>query len=215
MRLTDRTESLDLPQALRLARETPWKAANEIRRLLAWPFIRAYFGAHGIAWGSGWHIYGRPIIQRHRGSRITIGDGFWLRNFPASSPLGLAHACILTTWSAGAEIAIGADVGITGGAICAAESISIGDRVTIGADCAIIDTDFHPLDGGRRASDRSAGPRARVVIGDDVFIGMRVVILKGAHIGAGAILGAGSVVTGEIPPRVVAAGNPARVIREL
>ncbi len=56
---------------------------------------------------------------------------------------------------------------------------------------------------------------APVEIGDNVFVGMGARILKGARIGDDAVIGAGSVVTGEIPAGVVAAGNPARVVREL
>ncbi len=57
------------------ARQTPWKAINELRRYAELPLIRAYFALHGIAWGHGWLIYGRPLIQRHAGSTITIGRG--------------------------------------------------------------------------------------------------------------------------------------------
>ncbi|MFO7530004.1 MAG: hypothetical protein R6W86_14575 [Marinobacter sp.] len=53
------------------------------------------------------------------------------------------------------------------------------------------------------------------MIEDDVFIGMECLILKGAHIGAGSVIGARSVVTGAIPPGVIAAGSPAQVIRSL
>ncbi len=213
--MTDSSEPGDLTQAMRLALATPWKASLEIRRLLVMPFVRAYLAAHGIAWGSGWRIYGRPIIQRHHGSRIIIGDGFELRNWVASSPLGVDHRCILTTWSAGAVIEIGQGVGITGGAICASESIRIGDRVRIGANCTIVDTDFHPLEPSARRAGPAGGASSPVTIGDEAFIGMQVMILKGSRIGAGAVIGAGSVVAGEIPPGVIAAGNPARVLREL
>jgi acetyltransferase-like isoleucine patch superfamily enzyme len=213
--MADEIKPSGITEAVRLARATPWKAAIEIRRLLVMPFVRAYFAAHGIAWGSGWRIYGRPVIQRHRGSRIIIGDSLELRNWVASSPLGVDHRCMLTTWSAGAVIEIGRGVGITGGAICANESIRIGDRVRIGANCTIVDTDFHPLEASARMTSPAAGAGSPVTIGDEAFIGMQVMILKGSRIGSGAVIGAGSVVAGEIPPRVIAAGNPARVLREL
>ena len=54
-----------------------------------------------------------------------------------------------------------------------------------------------------------------MVIEDEVFIGMNVLILKGSHIGKGSVIGAGSVVSGTIPPGVIAAGNPIKVIREM
>ena len=55
----------------------------------------------------------------------------------------------------------------------------------------------------------------RVELGENVFIGDRVMILKGVTIGAHSVIGAGSVVTGSIPSGVIAVGNPARVVREL
>ena len=56
---------------------------------------------------------------------------------------------------------------------------------------------------------------APVEIGENVFMGMSVKVLKGVTIGADSVIGAGSVVTSPIPAGVIAAGNPARVIREL
>ena len=56
---------------------------------------------------------------------------------------------------------------------------------------------------------------APVVIGDDVFVGAKCIILKGVTIGKGAIIGAGSVVTKNIPARQIWAGNPAKFIREI
>lgn len=52
-------------------------------------------------------------------------------------------------------------------------------------------------------------------IGDDVFIGMNSLILKGVTIGDGSVIGAQSVVTGDVPPRAVVAGNPAKIVRML
>ena len=54
---------------------TPWKAVNELRRLALWPAVWAYFAAHGVRWRRGWRIYGTPLIQRHRGSRIAAARG--------------------------------------------------------------------------------------------------------------------------------------------
>jgi maltose O-acetyltransferase len=91
--------------------------------------------------------------------------------------------------------------------------IKIGARALIGAYVEILDSDFHELHPDRR---RGGIPRmALVELGENVFIGDSVKILKGVTIGADSVIGAGSVVTGAIPAGVVAAGNPARVIREL
>jgi acetyltransferase-like isoleucine patch superfamily enzyme len=107
----------------------------------------------------------------------------------------------------GAQIAIGDYTSLNIRAdISAQERISIGSRCAIGWDVLIIDGDWHSID------DRPIS--APITIGDDVWIGARVTVLKGVTIGNGAVIGAGSVVTSDVPPAALAAGNPARVTRE-
>lgn len=191
---------------------TPWKACNELRRLACWPWARVYFAAHGVHWGRGWRIYGVPMIQRHRGSRIMAGDDLELRSWFASSPLGVRQRCVLATWSAGATIDIGESVGLSGATVCAQVGVRIGDRVMIGAGTSLVDTDFHPLAVARRHRLPGAGVAAPISIEDDCFLGMQVIVLKGSTIGRGAVVGAGSVVSGAVPPGAIVAGNPARVV---
>lgn len=91
--------------------------------------------------------------------------------------------------------------------------IRIGRDGLFGAGVEIFDSDFHALDPARR---QSGPPRmAPVQIGDNVFVGMSVKILKGVTIGDDSVIGAGAVVSSSIPAGVVAAGNPARIVREL
>ena len=184
-------------------------------RLLSYPYIRFLFASDRIAWGKSWKIYGVPIIQKHRGSTIQIGSNLSLRSTLRSNPLGANHPVILCTWQAGAILDIGDNFGMTGGSLVAAEKITIGKNVIIGANCTIIDTDFHPLDPEIRRRSPQAAQTAPISIGDDVFIGMNCIILKGITIGQAAVVGAGSVVTHDIPSKVIVAGNPARVVREL
>jgi acetyltransferase-like isoleucine patch superfamily enzyme len=202
-------------QALSAARVTPWKAGNELARWLVWPLVWLRFRLAGVVIGAGWRCYGRPIVQRHRSSTMQIGAGCELRSTPASNPLGPSHAVTLSTRRPDAALRIGRDFGMTGGAIVCEEAISIGDRVILGANCVVIDTDFHPLDAQRRRAAPLAGATAPVFIGDDVFVGMHSLVLKGVTIGQGSVIGAGSVVTRDVPAHSLAAGNPARVIRTL
>ncbi|RMF78291.1 MAG: acyltransferase [Chloroflexi bacterium] len=208
-------ESLLSAQAVRAAFDTPWKASNEIIRLMMWPLIRLTFMFSGVAWGSGWRLYGLPIIQKHRRSTMTIGARLNLRSTARSNPLGPNRPVVLSTRRPGAVLTIGDDFGMTGGSIVCEERITIGNRVTVGANSIITDTDFHPLDARHRFEHPLDGATAPVIIEDDVFIGMQVLILKGVTIGAASVVGAGSVVTRDVPPAVIAAGNPARVIGEL
>ncbi|MBK8022406.1 MAG: hypothetical protein IPK19_13520 [Chloroflexi bacterium] len=179
------------------------------------PLVRLQFALAGISWGKGWMIYGRPIVQRHRAGAIRIGSHLMLRSWAASNPLAPNHPVVLTAREAGSILTIGDHFGMTGGAVVCAERVTIGHRVFVGANTVITDTDFHPLDAATRRANPADAVTAPVVIEDDVFIGMACLILKGVTIGQGSVIGAGSVVTRDVPPGVIAAGNPARVIRTL
>lgn len=90
--------------------------------------------------------------------------------------------------------------------------ITIGDNVLVGPFCGFY-TATHPIEpDGRLAGLESAKP---ITIGNNVWIGGHVVINPGVTIGDNSVIGSGSVVTKDIPPGVVAAGNPCKVIREI
>jgi acetyltransferase-like isoleucine patch superfamily enzyme len=193
----------------------PWLFGLELRRRLVWPVVRLQFAWHGIGWGSNWRIFGRPIIQKHRGSTLEAGSGLVLRSWADSNPLAPTHPVVLSTRSASAELIIGDDCGFTGAVVVAETSVTIGDRVLVGGSAQIVDTDFHPLDPETRRRDINAGQTRPITIGNDVFIGMNSIILKGVTIGDGSVVGAGSVVSQDVPPRTIVAGNPAREARSL
>ena len=90
--------------------------------------------------------------------------------------------------------------------------ITIGSHCYFGPSCGFY-TASHP----KLARDRNRGFElaSPITIGDDVWFGGDVTVLPGVSIGSGAIIGAGSVVTRDVPPMCIAAGNPCRVIREL
>jgi acetyltransferase-like isoleucine patch superfamily enzyme len=88
------------------------------------------------------------------------------------------------------------------------EHVSIGRNCAISWDVVILDTDQHEREG--------LGPStAPVVIEDDVWIGCRTIVLKGVTIGRGAVVGAGSIVTRDVPAGTLVVGQPARVVRSL
>lgn len=207
----DIPDSLVSQSALQMAMDTPWKATNEIWRILTIPL--AWWRLRGLDIGGGWLCYGLPIIQKHRQSTIRIGQRMSLRSTVVSNPLGPNHPVIISTRRAGARLVIGDDFGMTGGSLVVEQEVKIGHRVWVGANTIITDTDFHPIDPDIRMNRPLDAKTAPVVIEDDVFIGMNVLILKGVRVGARSVIGAGSVVTRDVPQDMIVAGNPARVIR--
>jgi maltose O-acetyltransferase len=91
-------------------------------------------------------------------------------------------------------------------------AVTIGDRVQIGPAVQILAAD-HPLDPAVRSTGAENG--RPIAIENDVWIGGGAIVCPGVTIGAGSAIGAGSVVTRDIPPGVVAVGNPCRVLRAL
>lgn len=88
------------------------------------------------------------------------------------------------------------------------KSVVIGNNVIIAWDCVIMDRDYHSTDQGTEVLKP-------VTIGNNVWIGCKAIILKGVTIGEGAVVAAGAVVTKDVAPFTLVAGNPARVIREV
>ncbi len=93
--------------------------------------------------------------------------------------------------------------------------IVFGDKVISGPEIAIIAGDHNVSLVGRfmrdlREDEKSPGDDLDVVIGEDVWIGARVIILKGVRVGRGAVIGAGAVVRRRVPPYCIVAGNPAK-----
>ena len=144
---------------------------------------------------------------------IELGEELVIINDTKYNRAGINHPTQLVA-AQNAVLEIGDDVGISGASIFCTESIVIGNHVLIGASCRIYDTDFHTIDYmDRRISVRA--PSAPVTIEDDVWLCANVTVLKGVTIGARSIIAAGSVVTSDIPPDVLAGGVPAKVIKSL
>lgn len=150
-------------------------------------------------------------------SGLTIGS----RSYVISS-YGFLHAAPTAT------ITIGDDSGVYHGT---AFELGPAARVTIGNYCALVEPILrieselrignHVLiahDVVITDCEQAAGPQRSpqpITIGDDVWIGMRAVILSGVHVGSGAVVGAGALVCEDVPPMTIVAGNPARVVRTI
>lgn len=161
---------------------------------------------------SGSPVAHQPVLLRGHG-RIVLGRDviFGWRN----SDGFYTGYCHLEATPAESVIEIGDGANINNNVLIKSEGpgIRIGAQALLGSRICIYDSDFHELDPLRRAGGRPA--MAAVELGDNVFIGDRVLILKGVTIGADSVIGAGSVVTSSVPSGVIAAGNPARVVRKL
>lgn len=160
-------------------------------------------------------LNGYCVIFSFPDSKIKIGGGTINSSF-TSNMLGLWQRTILVA-RYGGTIEIGDGFGISGSTIYSTSSIKIGKNATIGANCKIIDNDFHPLDPEQRRLNLNKEHTARspIVIGDNCFIGMNSTILKGTTLGNNVVVGAGSVVHGSFPDNCIIAGNPAKIIRQI
>jgi carbonic anhydrase/acetyltransferase-like protein (isoleucine patch superfamily) len=159
-------------------------------------------------------IEGTPIIDARRGTRIVIGDEVTLNSSNRGYHLNMYSPVKLLTDRPGAVISIGERTRIHGSCLHAYASISIGRQCLIAANCQLTDGHGHDLsfeDVENRIN--TIGDCRPIVVEDCVWIGANCLVMPGVTIGRGTVIGAGSIVTKDIPPMVVAAGNPAQIIR--
>jgi acetyltransferase-like isoleucine patch superfamily enzyme len=90
--------------------------------------------------------------------------------------------------------------------------VHVGQRCLIASETIFMTSDMHSI--FDQQTGQRINPARSIVLGDDVWLGAEAAVMKGAKIGAGSAVGFRSIVTGEIPPGCVAAGTPARVLRE-
>lgn len=161
----------------------------------------------GVDLGTGASFYGRTIMRSSSQGEARFGPGCVFRSARGANLIGLDRPCMISIHGRG-RLTVGAKCGFSGTVIGCFERIDIGDEVRCGANTTITDADWH-LD------DFRVGPPRPIVIEDHVWIGVGAMILKGVRIGRNTVIGAGSIVTHDIPADVIAAGNPCRVIRAL
>lgn len=169
------------------------KMARALRGLLSAIDPRAYFHAIKLI-----NYYNYTHVQQRR--LLTIGAS------PSISPnAGFSNAERIFI---GDRVRIGARCQLWAGP--GAGVIRIGDDVLFGPEVMITAATYR-YDDGHPVTDQ-AMDEGDVVIGDDVWLGTRAIVLPGAKIGDGAIIGAAALVRGEVPPMSIAVGAPARVV---
>jgi acetyltransferase-like isoleucine patch superfamily enzyme len=179
------------------------------------PIAKVNFLVNDIQYGNGLKVRGLLKIFVTRRGQVIIGDNLKINSGENHNIIGRQQK--LTLWVEG-KLIIGNDVGISASAIICNHEITIGNNVVIGGNTVIYDTNFHSIVPEIRNNpklDRKHAKYAPVTINDNVFIGAHSTILKGVVIGEGAVIGACSVVTNNIPAREVWAGNPACFIRNI
>lgn len=178
------------------------------------PFRKWLVQLNGVSVGSGTLILGKPLILNFGGD-ISIGEKTRIVSSQSNHEIGISNKCVFTT-RYGGNIAIGDNSNINGATIRSYDAITIGSNVWITAGCYIMDSDGHPVDSDKRASEELQYIKTKpIVIADNVWIGIQTIILPGVTIGKNSVIGAGSVVTKDVPPDTLAAGNPASVIKSL
>lgn len=183
-------------------------------------------GREGLIWALRFFWY-EPLF---RSQCEEVGAGLWMEQLPYITGDGrivLGERVRLSgkpnigfSDRAGVrpELVVGPDTFI--GHNCGfsiARSVRIGSHCLLASGARVLDFDGHPLDARGRRAGSAAGPYdARpVTIGDDVWVGSGAMILKGVTVGDRAVIAAQSVVTRDVPPDTVVAGNPARVVKHL
>ena len=170
---------------------------------------RLYLFLIGVDYGRGFETRGWLHVYRRKDSVIKLGENCRFNSLTYYNHIGLNHRCSIATMGRGeTSLIIGKNCGISSSSITAFKKIEIGDDVRIGANCVIMDADFH-------LEDPRAGVPQPIKIGDRVWLGANVVVKKGVTIGKNSIIGMNSVVTKDIPENSVAVGSPAKVIRTL
>ncbi|MBQ9184361.1 MAG: acyltransferase [Bacteroidales bacterium] len=175
------------------------------------------FKVNGAKYGKGCRLEGRIRLSVEDGAVVSIGNSCHITGGRFINRIGRNMESSISAAS-GAEVNIGNSCGISSSCIWARKNITIGNNVNIGADCIILDHDAHSIHYLHRRSysaDAAHIQAAPVTVGDDVLLGTRVIVLKGVTIGARAIVGAGSVVSCDIPSDEIWAGNPAKFIKKV
>lgn len=190
-------------------------------------------------------LFYNPYREVTRSPNITMGNSQLGKSFRArfdcpykGIALEIGDQCILLNHfvfeSTQGHIKVGNGVFINSSTmVISRSSIEIGDYVTIAWDCVIYDHDSHSISYKDRIADQEQQlidfPAGNMVankdwstvntspirIGNYAWLGFDVTVLKGVTIGEGAIVGARSVVTKDVPPWTIVAGNPARVVKEI
>ncbi len=166
--------------------------------------LSAFFHGGQVVLGKNVRL-NQPVYFMGLGKLVLedqVSLGYWLG--------GVTPAIMLQPRNTNSQILIAKGTTIMNGCqFIACILISIGKNCRIGSNCVIYDTDFHEKAPTER--DKASIPKS-VRLGDNVWLGSNVIILKGVEIGTDAVVGAGAVVTKSVPSGAIVGGNPAKIL---
>lgn len=199
---------VEMPSWRPLFRFLYWE--QRVRKTAFWNFVRVVY--HEPMFKSRCDRVGRRLLLRDCGMplilghlRLVIGDGCVLSAVTTFAGSKVADDPVL-------EIGDGSHIGYQT-VIFVGEKVSIGKNCMITNRCFIAGADGHPIDPVKRRTEAEPKSSLRsIIIEDDVMVATGSVVHKGVTIGRGSVVSAGSVVTKNVPPYTVVAGNPARVV---
>ena len=186
---------------------------REVHARFATALTKLLFYVNGVKFGINFRCNQLPKVEMSLSGKLNIGNNVLL-NSGFYNPIGRPQKCLFTIGK-NAVLSIGDNVGISSSAIICHLAIIIEDNVFIGGNCVIYDTDFHDLDYKLRTAipeNITRVKKKQVTIKRNAFIGAHSTILKGVNIGEGAVIGAGSVVTKDIPDFEIWGGNPVKYL---
>ncbi len=156
-----------------------------------------------------------PQILRHTDAKISIGNGCTINSSNYGYHINMFSKCKLYADRPYASIEIGENTRIHGTCIHAYNKIQIGKNCLIAANTNIIDGNGHELsmENPQNRINTTDGGKS-IIIEDNVWIAANCIILGGSKIGSGAIITAGSVVKGTVPPKSIFGGNPAVLLKQ-
>ena len=158
-----------------------------------------------VIFGNNIQVLGKlPYLKLFKDSECAFGENVVINSDFRNSNTALSNRCKFVLGYTG-KLNIGENTMLNGCSITAYQSVTIGKNCQIASSSFITDTDFHPIDPAEREKqvtrkkyDLATVNKADVVIGDNVWIGWGSIILKGTVIGNNCVVGAGSLVTGDI-----------------
>ncbi|MEO8445922.1 MAG: acyltransferase [bacterium] len=177
------------------------------------PLFKIILILNSVRYGKNVTVYGCPRVENK--GQMVLGNNIRLISAKCGYNSGnLAGGVFLRTGTSG-KISIGDEVYLNGTSIISELEINLGNRIMIGANTVIMDTNTHNVFYKDRLRRWDKIVRQPVKIEDDVWIGANCFILKGVTVGKGSVIGAGSVVNKNVEPFSIYAGNPAVFVKKI